>query len=120
MRRVQRDVAVVGAGYVGLPLAVRLANDPMDVRKAEWERGAKLIGWERRAALSSKNREAAAKDLPLRRGLGCAASVQPSTRKRLVSPGRCWRASAQVTQSIAARSAAFTPKAFSSAVLAND
>lgn len=57
------------------PLAVRLANDPMDVRRAEWERGAKAIRWDRRAALSSKNREAAAKGLPLRRGLGCAASV---------------------------------------------
>lgn len=57
------------------PLDVRLANDPVDVRRVEWERGAKLIGWERRSALTSKNREAAATGLPLRRGLGCAASV---------------------------------------------
>lgn len=57
------------------PVAVRLANDPVDVRRDEWERGAKLIGWERRSALTSKNREAAAKGLPLRCGLGCAASV---------------------------------------------
>jgi xanthine dehydrogenase YagR molybdenum-binding subunit len=64
------------AGRLGMdPLAVRLANDPVDVRRAEWERGAKEIGWQRRAALSARNREAAAKGLPLRRGLGCAASV---------------------------------------------
>ncbi|MGE5346455.1 MAG: xanthine dehydrogenase family protein molybdopterin-binding subunit [Acidithiobacillales bacterium] len=64
------------AGRLGMdPLAVRLANDPVDVRRAEWERGAKEIGWDRRTALTSKNREAAARGLPLRRGLGCAASV---------------------------------------------
>ncbi len=57
------------------PVAVRLANDPNDIRRAEWEEGKKRIGWARRAALTEKNREAAAKGLPLRRGLGCAASV---------------------------------------------
>ena len=65
------------------PLAVRLANDPVDIRRAEWERGAKEIRWERRAALTERNREAEAKGLPLRRGLGCAASVWYN----IVSPG---------------------------------
>ncbi len=65
------------------PLAVRLANDPVDIRRAEWERGAREIRWERRSALTAKNREAAAKGLPLRRGLGCAASVWYN----IVSPG---------------------------------
>ena len=65
------------------PLAVRLRNDPVDIRREEWERGAKRIGWERRAAITERNREAAAKGLPLRRGLGCAASVWYN----IVSPG---------------------------------
>jgi xanthine dehydrogenase YagR molybdenum-binding subunit len=72
------------ADRLGLdPVAVRLANDPMDVRREEWARGAKLIGWDRRSALTARNREAAAKGLPLRRGLGCAASVWYN----IVSPG---------------------------------
>jgi len=65
------------------PIAVRLANDPVDIRRAEWERGAKEIRWERRGALTEKNREAKAKGLPLRRGLGCAGSVWYN----IVSPG---------------------------------
>ncbi|MFI5180297.1 MAG: xanthine dehydrogenase family protein molybdopterin-binding subunit [Thermoanaerobaculia bacterium] len=65
------------------PLAVRLANDPVDIRRAEWERGAKEIRWERRSALTAANRETEAKGLPLRRGLGCAASVWYN----IVSPG---------------------------------
>jgi xanthine dehydrogenase YagR molybdenum-binding subunit len=65
------------------PLAVRFANDPVDIRRAEWERGAKEIRWERRSALTEKNRQAEAKGLPLRRGLGCAASVWYN----IVSPG---------------------------------
>lgn len=65
------------------PLAVRLANDPVDIRRAEWERGAKEIRWDRREALTERNREAEAKGLPLRRGLGCAASVWYN----IVSPG---------------------------------
>jgi xanthine dehydrogenase YagR molybdenum-binding subunit len=72
------------AARLGLdPLAVRLANDPVDVRRVEWETGRKAIGWERRAALDAANREARLKGLPLRRGLGCAASVWYN----IVSPG---------------------------------
>jgi len=65
------------------PVALRLANDPVDIRRAEWERGMKQIGWERRAAITARNLEAEAKGLPLRRGLGCAASVWYN----IVSPG---------------------------------
>jgi len=72
------------AARLGLdPVAVRLRNDPVDIRREEWERGAKQIGWHRRAAISARNREAEAKGLPLRRGLGCAASVWYN----IVSPG---------------------------------
>lgn len=64
------------ADRLGLdPLAVRLANDPSEVRRAEWELAQKEIGWSRREAITRANREAAAKSNPLRRGLGCAASV---------------------------------------------
>ncbi len=65
------------------PVAVRLANDPIDIRRAEWEEGKKKIGWERRDRMAARNREAEAKGLPLRRGLGCAASVWYN----IVSPG---------------------------------
>src|ERR1035437_6748949 len=57
------------------PLALRLKNDPSEVRRAEWEIGAKEIGWSRRAGISKANADAAAAGSPLRRGLGCAASV---------------------------------------------
>ncbi len=57
------------------PLALRLKNDPSQVRQAEWEIGAKEIGWPRRAEISKTNAAAAAAGSPLRRGLGCAASV---------------------------------------------
>jgi xanthine dehydrogenase YagR molybdenum-binding subunit len=65
------------------PLALRIKNDPTDVRKAEWEAGAKEIGWSRREELSKANTAAAAAGSPLRRGLGCAASVWYT----FVSPG---------------------------------
>ncbi|MEO8587405.1 MAG: xanthine dehydrogenase family protein molybdopterin-binding subunit [Acidobacteriota bacterium] len=57
------------------PLALRLKNDPSEVRRAEWELGAKEIGWSRRAEISKANAAAAAAGSPLRRGLGCAASI---------------------------------------------
>jgi len=57
------------------PLALRLKNDPSEVRRAEWEIGAKEIGWSRRAGITKANETAAAAGSPLRRGLGCAASV---------------------------------------------
>jgi xanthine dehydrogenase YagR molybdenum-binding subunit len=57
------------------PLALRLKNDPSEVRRAEWEIGAKEIGWSRRAGITKANAAAAAAGSPLRRGLGCAASV---------------------------------------------
>jgi len=57
------------------PLALRLKNDPSEVRRAEWEIGAKEIGWSRRAAITKANEAAAAAGSPLRRGLGCAAAV---------------------------------------------
>ena len=57
------------------PLALRLKNDPSQVRQAEWEIGAKEIGWSRRGAITKANEAAAAAGSPLRRGLGCAASV---------------------------------------------
>ena len=57
------------------PLALRLKNDPSEVRRLEWETGAKEIGWSRRAGISKANAAAAAAGSPLRRGLGCAASL---------------------------------------------
>ncbi len=57
------------------PLALRLKNDPSEVRRAEWEIGAKEFGWSRRAGITKANEAAAAAGSPLRRGLGCAASV---------------------------------------------
>ena len=57
------------------PLALRLKNDPSEVRRAEWEIGAKEIGWARRAAITKANEAAAAAGSPLRRGLGCAAAL---------------------------------------------
>ncbi|MCM3875061.1 MAG: xanthine dehydrogenase family protein molybdopterin-binding subunit [Thermoanaerobaculia bacterium] len=57
------------------PLTLRLRNDPSEVRRAEWEIGAKEIGWSRRAGITKANEAAAAAGSPLRRGLGCAASV---------------------------------------------
>jgi xanthine dehydrogenase YagR molybdenum-binding subunit len=57
------------------PLALRLKNDPSEVRRAEWEIGAKEFGWSRRAEITKANEAAAAAGSPLRRGLGCAASV---------------------------------------------
>ncbi|MGA7993008.1 MAG: xanthine dehydrogenase family protein molybdopterin-binding subunit [Thermoanaerobaculia bacterium] len=57
------------------PLALRLKNDPSEVRRAEWELGAKEIGWSRRAEVTKANASAAAAGSPLRRGLGCAASL---------------------------------------------
>jgi xanthine dehydrogenase YagR molybdenum-binding subunit len=57
------------------PLALRLKNDPSEVRRAEWEIGAKEIGWSRRAEITKANEAAAAAGGPLRRGLGCAASL---------------------------------------------
>jgi xanthine dehydrogenase YagR molybdenum-binding subunit len=57
------------------PLALRVLNDPSDVRRAEWEIGAKEFGWSRRAAITKANESAAAAGSPLRRGIGCAASV---------------------------------------------
>jgi xanthine dehydrogenase YagR molybdenum-binding subunit len=57
------------------PLALRLKNDPSEVRRAEWEIGAKQFGWSRRAEITGANEAAAASGNPLRRGLGCAASL---------------------------------------------
>jgi xanthine dehydrogenase YagR molybdenum-binding subunit len=57
------------------PLALRLKNDPSEVRRAEWEIGAKEIGWSGRAAITKANEAAAAAGSPLRRGVGCAAAV---------------------------------------------
>jgi xanthine dehydrogenase YagR molybdenum-binding subunit len=57
------------------PLALRLKNDPSEVRRAEWEIGAKEIGWSRRGAMTKANEAAAAARSPLRRGLGCAAAA---------------------------------------------
>jgi xanthine dehydrogenase YagR molybdenum-binding subunit len=57
------------------PLALRLKNDPSEVRRVEWEIGAKEFGWSRRAEISKANAAAAAAGSPLRRGLGCAAAV---------------------------------------------
>ncbi len=57
------------------PLALRLQNDPSEVRRAEWEIGAKEFGWSRRAEITKANAAAAAAGSPLRRGLGCAASL---------------------------------------------
>src|ERR1019366_2881130 len=37
------------------PLALRLKNDPSEVRRAEWELGAKEFGWSRRAGISKAN-----------------------------------------------------------------
>src|ERR1017187_8914622 len=58
------------------PLALRLKNDPSEVRRTEWELGAKEFGWSRRAGISKANAAAAAAGSPLRRGLGCAAAVR--------------------------------------------
>jgi xanthine dehydrogenase YagR molybdenum-binding subunit len=57
------------------PLALRLKNDPSEVRRLEWETGAKEFGWSRRAEITKANAAAAASGKPLRRGLGCAASL---------------------------------------------
>jgi xanthine dehydrogenase YagR molybdenum-binding subunit len=57
------------------PLALRLKNDPSEVRRAEWEIGAREFGWSRRAEITKENEAAAAAGSPLRRGLGCAASL---------------------------------------------
>jgi xanthine dehydrogenase YagR molybdenum-binding subunit len=57
------------------PLALRLKNDPSEVRRAEWEIGAKEIGWSRRGEITKTNEAAAAAGSPLRRGLGCAAAL---------------------------------------------
>ena len=57
------------------PLALRLKNDPSEVRRAEWEIGAREIGWSRRPEITKANDAAAASGSPLRRGLGCAASL---------------------------------------------
>ncbi|HQQ79573.1 MAG TPA: xanthine dehydrogenase family protein molybdopterin-binding subunit, partial [Thermoanaerobaculia bacterium] len=57
------------------PLALRLKNDPSEVRRAEWEIGAKEFGWSRRAEITKANEAAAASGSPLRRGIGCAASL---------------------------------------------
>ncbi|HEX7614564.1 MAG TPA: xanthine dehydrogenase family protein molybdopterin-binding subunit [Thermoanaerobaculia bacterium] len=57
------------------PLALRLKNDPSEVRRAEWEIGAKEFGWSRRGEITKANAAAAAAGRPLRRGLGCAASL---------------------------------------------
>ncbi len=57
------------------PLALRLKNDPSELRRAEWEIGAKEFGWSRRAGITKANEAAAASGSPLRRGLGCAASL---------------------------------------------
>ncbi len=57
------------------PLALRLKNDPSEVRRAEWEIGAKEFGWSRRAQITKANEAAAAAGSPLRRGIGCAASL---------------------------------------------
>ncbi|HMA29673.1 MAG TPA: xanthine dehydrogenase family protein molybdopterin-binding subunit, partial [Thermoanaerobaculia bacterium] len=57
------------------PLALRLKNDPSEVRRLEWEIGAKEIGWARRDEISKANAAAAASGQPLRRGLGCAAAL---------------------------------------------
>ena len=53
------------------PLAVRLKNDPSDVRRAEWEAAAKAIGWSRRDAITQANKAAAA---------GPAAPARPRLR----------------------------------------
>ncbi len=57
------------------PLALRLKNDPSEVRRLEWEIGAKEIGWSRRAGITKANEAAAAAGSPLRHGLGCAAAA---------------------------------------------
>lgn len=57
------------------PLALRLKNDPSEVRRAEWEIGARELGWSRRAGITKTNEAAAAAGSPLRRGLGCAAAL---------------------------------------------
>jgi xanthine dehydrogenase YagR molybdenum-binding subunit len=57
------------------PLALRFKNDPSEVRQAEWAVGAKEIGWSRRPEITRANAAAAAAGSPLRRGLGCAASL---------------------------------------------
>jgi xanthine dehydrogenase YagR molybdenum-binding subunit len=57
------------------PLALRLMNDPSEVRRVEWEIGAKEFGWSRRGEITKANEAAAAAGSPLRRGLGCAASL---------------------------------------------
>src|SRR5271169_4463053 len=57
------------------PLDLRLKNDPSEVRRAEWEIGAKEFGWSRRAGISRANAAAAAAGSPLRHGLGCAAAL---------------------------------------------
>src|ERR1019366_7041989 len=55
------------------PLALRLKNDPSEVRRTEWELGAKEFGWSRRAGISKANAAAAAAGRPLRRGLAGGA-----------------------------------------------
>jgi xanthine dehydrogenase YagR molybdenum-binding subunit len=57
------------------PLALRLQNDTSELRRAEWEIGAREIGWSRRPEISKANAAAAAAGSPLRSGLGCAASL---------------------------------------------
>ena len=72
------------AGRLGMdPLALRLKNDPSEVRRFEWETGAEEIGWSRRGEITRANEAAAAAGSPLRRGLGCAAALWYT----FVSPG---------------------------------
>lgn len=51
------------------PLELRLKNDPNKTRQQEWRIGAEKIGWRRR------RKQPAADKGPLKRGLGCAASI---------------------------------------------
>jgi len=55
------------------PLEMRIANDPNELRKAEWREGARLIGWQRRNPKPGQGPLAGTGRF--RRGLGCAAAV---------------------------------------------
>ncbi len=57
------------------PLALRLKNDPSEVRRAEWDdrgEGDRLVA---PRGITKANEAAAAAGSPLRRGLGCAAAA---------------------------------------------
>ena len=68
------------------PLDLRLKNDPSEVRRAEWEIGAKEFGWSRRAGITKANAAAAAAGEPsparprLRRRASGTRSSRPARR----------------------------------------